>query len=415
MPSPLPLPEETLKKAAQQFGTPVHVYSKSLIAQRAQAVNRAFANFPAFQNFFAVKATPTPAVLRALFAEGMGADASSMAELVMAEKMGKTGDQVMFTSNGTPPEEFKKALEIGAMINLDDVSLIDSLLAQNGGRAPRTVCFRLNPGAQKSGGNDIIGQPAEAKFGITPEQICAAYTRMRDAGAEVFGLHTMVGSNVLDPEYFADTAQLLVQSAQHLERETGIQISFFNAGGGFGVPYLPGQEPLNLEKVAAGIQRVFEEHYGQEPRNWPRLVMENGRYLTAPTGTLLARVRNVKRTHRTFAVVDACMADLMRPGMYGAYHEISPLLGGEQRETETADIVGNLCENNDKFAIQRELPRLQSGDLLAIHDAGGHGRAMGFNYNGKLRSGEVLVHENGDMELIRRKETLEDYFATLIW
>jgi diaminopimelate decarboxylase len=412
---PLPFTAEQIQRAAERFPTPFHLYDERTIRESARAFFGALGRAPGLVNYFAVKATPTPRILSILTEEGCGLDCSSLAELVLAERVGLRDRRVMFSSNNTPPEEFRAALGLGALINLDDIGLLDVLAQQ--GRLPETLCFRYNPGPLRTG-NAIIGRPEEAKFGCTREQLFEGYAAAQALGVRRFGLHTMVASNELDPDYFVATGRMLFELAAEIQSALGIRLEFVNLGGGIGIPYRPGQAPVDLERVSAGLQSAYEEFVVPARLDPLQICFECGRLLTGPSAALITRVRHLKQTYKRYIGVDACMADLMRPGIYGAYHHISAVhaIGAaEAGEEQIADVVGSLCENNDKFAIDRLLPNVAPGDLLAIHDTGAHGRAMGFNYNGKLRSAEVLLREDGELELIRRAETLEDYFATLIF
>jgi len=406
----LPFSAEKLAAIAERYPTPFHIYDEAAILENARRLKRGFAWNDGFREFFAVKATPNPFLLKLLAGEGFGADCSSLPELVMAERVGITGEDIMFTSNDTPDEEFRKARELGAIINLDDISHIARLEETAG--MPELLCFRYNPGPLKDG-NAIIGHPEEAKYGFTREQLLQGYRLIRDRGIKRFGLHTMVASNELDPQYFIDTAGMLFHLVVELSNELGIGFEFVNIGGGIGIPYRPEDRPVDLDAVSRGIGDLYGsilEPAGATPM---KLFMECGRMITGPYGYLVSRVRHIKHTYRHFAGLDACMADLMRPAIYGAYHHITVVGKEDDPHDMVYDVTGSLCENNDKFAIQRPLPELERGDLVVIHDTGAHGHAMGFNYNGKLRSAELLLRSDGSVIRIRRPETIEDYFATL--
>ncbi len=405
----LPCNSEKLKAIVAEYGTPFHLYSETEILARVRRLQSAFGNFPSFKEFFAVKATPTPALMKLLHREGCGMDASSLSELLLCEKIGITGEDIMFSSNGTKPEEFRYADKLGVIINLDDIFFIKSL-KESVETFPELISFRINPGGKKTG-NAIIGDPVEAKFGITLDQVIPAYRQAREAGATRFGIHAMTGSNMLDEAYFPETVRLLAEIVLELKKELGIEIEFMNIGGGFGIPYRPEEDELDIEMVAGGIEKVFAEIFEDSA---PKLFMENGRWITGPAGWLVAEAISRKEIYKNYVALDACMADLMRPGMYNAYHHIS-VPGKEDLQEELVDVTGSLCENNDKFCIDRKLPKIEAGDLVVIHDAGAHGRAMGFNYNGKLRTQEILLKSDGSTELIRRKETFEDYISTLIF
>jgi diaminopimelate decarboxylase len=406
----VPFTKERAEEIAAAFPTPFHIYDERAIRTNARELKRAFAGFDGFTNYFAVKALPNPYILAILKAEGFGADCSSLPELLLAERVGIMGERIMFTSNDTPPTEFREARRLGAVINLDDISHIDSLEKACG--IPELVSCRYNPGPLKEG-NAIIGKPEEAKYGFTREQILAGYASLKAKGATRFGLHTMVASNELDPAYFVETARLLFDLAVEIKQCLGIRMELVNIGGGVGIPYRPDQEPVPYDRIAAGIRQAYGDLIVRNGLHPVRLAMECGRVVTGPYGWLVTRVIHLKETYRRYVGTDASMANLMRPGIYGAYHHITVLGKESAPATVTYDVTGSLCENNDKFAIQRRLPEVAIGDLLVIHDSGAHGWAMGFNYNGKLRSAELLLREDGTVRLIRRAEGVEDYFRTL--
>ena len=411
----LPFDKAKLDEIAAKWPTPFHIYDAKAIRENAKRMKKAFAWNKGWREFFAVKAAPNPHLMTLLKEFGFGSDCSSMAELVLAEKVGNTGEAIMFTSNDTPLAEFRKAWELGAIINLDDITHWDALLEAVGPDADfsgRLMCCRYNPGPLK-GGNAIIGKPEEAKYGMTREQLFDCYAKMKAAGVKRFGLHTMVASNELDPEYIIDTARLLFSLVVELREKLGIEFEFVNIGGGIGIPYKPGQEAMDLERVSKGVKQANDEILVAAGARGVKLFMECGRCVTGPYGYLVSRVIHIKNTYRLYAGLDACMSNLMRPAMYGAYHEI--VVPGKENSAETSvyDVTGSLCENNDKFAIQRVLPVLERGDYVVICDAGAHGHAMGFQYNGKLRSAELLLEADGSVRQIRRAETLDDYFATL--
>jgi diaminopimelate decarboxylase len=406
----VPLSKTQLEAIIRRHPTPFHLYDEQAIRANARRLLRAFAWAPGFREFFAVKACPNPHVLKILQEEGFGADCSSLPELILAERVGLRGEQIMFTSNDTPAPEYVKARELGAVINLDDISHI-AFLERHAG-LPELLCFRYNPGPLREG-NAIIGKPEEAKYGFTKEQLLEGYRIVRDKGVRSFGLHTMIASNELNPQYFVDTARMLFALAAEISGALGIRLEFVNIGGGIGIPYKPEQEAVDLELVAAGIQKAYEEMIRPRGLHPLRLYMEMGRLITGPYGYLVTRVLHLKDTYRKYVGVDACMANLMRPALYGAYHHITVMGKENQPRDVIYDVTGSLCENNDKFAIQRPLPRIEVGDLLVLHDTGAHGYAMGFNYNGKLRSAELLLRPDGEVRQIRRAETVEDYFATL--
>ncbi|QDT64983.1 diaminopimelate decarboxylase [Calycomorphotria hydatis] len=407
---PLPISGDVISDIAEKFPTPFHLYDEKGIRENARRLNAAFAWNPGFQEYFAVKATPNPYLLQVLAEEGCGADCSSEAELLLCERVGLTGDDVMFTSNNTLAKEYAVANKLGAIINLDDLSHIP-YLAENVG-LPETLCFRFNPGPLREG-NVIIGDPQEAKYGFTKEQLIEGYRQAREGGVKRFGLHTMVASNELDPAFFIETARMLFELVVEIQKQTGIEIDFVNLGGGIGIPYRPDDKPVDYDFIGDGVRKLYESMIVPAGLDPLAVLMENGRCMTGPYGMLVTRAIHHKDIYKKYVGVDACMAHLMRPGMYGAYHHISVLGKEEAEPNTTVDVVGSLCENNDKFAIDRQLPPIEEGDLLVIHDAGAHGHSMGFQYNGKLRSAELLLKEDGSVQQIRRAETLDDYFATL--
>ena len=408
----LPFTQDQLAAIAAKYPTPFHLYDEAGMRKNARAFYEAFAWVPGgFKNYYAVKALPNPHVLTLLREEGMGGDCSSFAELQLCEAAGIRSENIVFTSNDTPAYEYQKAHELGAIINLDDVSHLSFLQESLGGRLPEVLCFRYNPGPLKEG-NAIIGKPEEAKYGFTREQLFEGYRLARDRGVKRFGLHTMVASNELNPQYFVETAQLLFDLVVELQARLGLRIEFVNLGGGIGIPYRPEQTAVDLAAVGAGIRAAYERTIVPAGLAPLRLVMECGRMVTGPYGYLVSRVLHKKAIYKNYVGLDACMANLMRPGMYGSYHHITvPAREGGPRKVY--DVTGSLCENNDKFAIDREIADPQTGDLVVIHDTGAHGHAMGFNYNGKLRSAELLWKGGNQVQLIRRAETLADHFATL--
>ena len=406
----LPFTLAQLEQMTEAFPTPFYVYDEKGIRANARRLNAAFAWNPGFQEYFAVKACPNPHLMRILREEGFGMDCSSLPELLLAERVGVTGEGIMFTSNDTPAEEFVKAKAMGAVINLDDITHIPFLAACAG--LPDLVCFRYNPGPLK-GGNAIIGNPEQAKYGFTRKQLFDGYRMLKEKGVRRFGLHTMVASNELNPQYFVDTADILFALVAELSRELGITFELVNSGGGIGIPYKPEQAAVDLERVSEGVREAYAKSILGSGHPPLKLCMECGRMVTGPYGYLVSRVRHIKQTYKTYAGLDACMANLMRPALYGAYHHITVPAKAGLPCTTAYDVTGSLCENNDKFAVDRRLPELAPGDLVVIHDAGAHGHAMGFQYNGKLRSAELLLREDGSTVPIRRAETVEDYFATL--
>ncbi len=395
-----------LKAIAAHYGTPFHIYDEAGIFETGAKLKKAFAGIAGFREFFAVKALPNRRILQIMQELGFGFDCSSIPELILARELGAKPEDIMFTSNNTSAEEFAfAAADGGCVLNLDDISLIDKVPV-----FPELVCVRYNPGPRRTG-NVIIGNPVEAKYGVTHEQVVEAYRRAKERGAVRFGLHTMVASNELDYTYMVETARMVLQIAEMVEAELGIRFEFVNIGGGFGIPYRPDQQPLDLQAMSAEITALFDAF--KERHNYaPAMFMESGRYMAGPHGALVTTAINHKNTYRNYIGVDACMSSLMRPALYGAYHHLD-VLGKEGAEkTEVYDVVGSLCENNDKFAVQRELPPITEGDLVVIHDSGAHGHAMGFQYNGRLRPQELLLRTDGSVELIRRAETVADYFAT---
>jgi diaminopimelate decarboxylase len=395
-----------LDDIAAHFGTPFHIYDEAGIRETGDHLKKAFSGIPGFREYFAVKALPNPAILAIMADMGFGFDCSSEAELVLGRRVGSSGDDLMFTSNNTTREEFTTAMaDGGSIVNLDDISLLGKLPA-----IPDLICFRYNPGERRSG-NAIIGTPVEAKYGVSHDQLVQAYAEAKDLGVKRFGLHTMLASNERDYTYMVQTADMLLEQVARIAIALDIRFEFINIGGGMGIPYRPADEPLNLEVMGRAITSRFEA-FLQRNGYMPGLCMESGRYMTGPHGALVSTAINRKSIYRTYVGLDACMSALMRPGMYNAYHHIT-VPGKAAEEWPVVDVVGSLCENNDKFAIQRPLPPIEIGDLVVIHDTGAHGHAMGFNYNGKLRPKELLLKKDGTVDLIRREERLDDYFATL--
>lgn len=406
----LPFGKEKLEEIVNRFPTPFHIYDEKGIKDYARKFNKAFEWNEGYREYYAIKAAPNPYLMKIMQQEGFGIDCSSMAELEMAERLGMRGDDIMFTSNDTPDYEYKKAIELGAIINLDDISHIEYLEKNVG--LPELLCFRYNPGNLKAG-NLIIGHPEEAKYGLTRNQMIEAYRIARDKGVKRFGIHTMVASNELDPNYFVETAEILFDLIAEVSKSLDIHIEFANLGGGIGIPYRPEQKEVDLKLMSDGIRRKYDEMIVGNGLAPLRIYFESGRAMTGPYGFLVTKVLHLKDTYKKFVGLDACMTNLMRPALYGAYHHITVVGKENVADTRLYDVTGSLCENNDKFAIDRELPEVTPGDLVVIHDAGAHGHAMGFNYNGKLKSAELLLRENGEVVMIRRAETLEDYFATL--
>lgn len=405
-----PVSQTRLEEIIREYPTPFHIYDEKAIRANLRRLKAAFSWAPSFTEHFAVKAAPNPYLINIVKEEGGGTDCSSLAELRLSEMAGVTGEKIMLTSNDTPADEFQKAIELGAIINLDDISHIE-YLEKNAG-FPGCLSFRYNPGNLIEG-NDIIGKPTEAKYGVTHDQLFEAYQMAKDKGVNRFGLHTMVISNELNPDGIIFTATLMFKLAVEVKKRLGIKLEFINLGGGVGIPYRPEDTAVDLEYVGAGIKKAYEEILVANGLDGIALKMELGRSITGPYGWLVSTVLHEKKTYKDYIGLDSCMANLMRPALYGAYHHI--IVAGKESAPcdHTYDVTGSLCENNDKFAIDRKLPQIDIGDRLIICDAGAHGHAMGFNYNGKLRSAELLLKEDGSVQLIRRAETIEDYFATL--
>ena len=405
------LPDSVFQAAAEAYETPFHLYDEKGIRETARKLNAAFSEMPRFREYFAVKALPTPAILRILKEEGCGLDCASETELMLAEACGFSGEEIMFSANDVPPHEFALARRLGAYINLDDITHIE-LLMQNGG-IPEEICLRFNPGGAFMVGNAIMGDPGDAKYGMTREQLTEALQLLKGYGAKRFGLHAFLSSNTTELAYYPALARLLMETGRDLMNETGMTLSFINLSGGIGIPYKPGEPQADLEAIGSGVGEAYHEIFLKNGLKDVAVKTELGRYMTGPHGWLVAHVVNEKRIHKHYLGLDASACDLMRPAMYGAYHHIT--IPGKEAlpHSMKADVTGNLCENNDKFAIDRMLPPTEIGDLLVIHDTGAHGLSMGYNYNGKLRCKEVLYQEDGSFRLIRRAETPQDYFATL--
>lgn len=425
-----PWTHEQVMDICRDNPTPFHIYDERAIRKTVQDLYKAFSWSPNFKNYFAVKATPNPYILQILKEEGCGADCSSVTELLLSEKMGLKAEEIMFTSNCTPLKEYKKAKELGAVINLDDITHINFLNKEVG--MPDLISFRFNPGPERTG-NVLIGDPKSAKFGLTKAQLFEAYAKCKAMGVKRFALHTMVVSNCLKVEELVETARMLFTLVKEINEQVGIQIETVNLGGGIGIPYRPNESVIDVAAVGAGIKNVYEELIVEKGLPPVRIVMECGRYITGPSGFLFTRCIHRKRIYKNYVGVDACMANLMRPGMYDAYHHISVFQNNEQMPSLPArtdelpdntkdlingkdvfDVVGGLCENNDKFAVDRHLDTVpEPGDVLVLHDTGAHGHSMGFNYNGKPRSAEYLYREDGTVLQIRRQETVDDLWATL--
>ena len=410
---------EQLQAITRQYPTPFHLYDEKGIRDTARALYKAFSWNPGYREFFAVKATPNPQILKILKEEGCGTDCSSLTELMMSDRCGFAGDQIMFSSNDTPAEEFALAAKLGATINLDDISHID-FLKDTIGYIPKKISCRYNPGGtftlgESEEGFQVMDNPGQAKYGMTRPQMTQAFRRLKELGAEEFGIHAFLASNTLSNEYYPALAAILFQMAVELKNETGCHITFINLSGGVGVPYLPDQPANDIAVIGEGVRRAYEDILVPAGMGDVSLCTELGRFMLAPNGHLITRVLHEKQTYKDYIGVDACAANLMRPAMYGAYHHITVMGKEDQPCDHQYDVTGALCENNDKFAVDRMLPKIDIGDLLVIHDTGAHGHAMGYQYNGRLRSAEVLLQEDGSARLIRRAETPEDYFATAIW
>ena len=402
------LPDSVFESAASCFPTPFHLYDERSIRERARRLKKAFSWCQDFREYFAVKALPNPTVLRILGEEGCGLDCSSATELMLADRCGFRGDAVMFSANAMPPEEFDQARALGAYINLDDLSDI-GILAAHGG-VPECVCLRYNPGGDFAIGNTIMGNPGEAKYGMPADQLSQGLLRLKDLGVKSFGLHAFLSSNTMAPSYYPELAGILLRLGKTLSAECGLRFAFINLSGGIGIPYRPSEQEVDIRSVGEAVRRVYEDIC---PERDVAVKSELGRWMTGPCGWLVTRAVHEKKIHRDYIGVDACAADLMRPAMYGAYHHITVCGKRDLPLTRVYDVTGCLCENNDKFAVQRSLPEILPGDLLVVHDTGAHGYSMGYNYNGRLRSAEILRTENGDFRMIRRAETPDDYFATL--
>ena len=405
----------TLEKAqeiAAQIPTPFHLYDEAGIRANARALKAAFAWNPGFKEYFAVKATPNPYIIQILKEEGCGCDCASYTELLLAEAVGVTGHDVMFSSNVTPELDMRKALDMGVYINLDDATYVDFLAKLAGNRMPETVCLRYNPGGSFTLGNTIMDMPRDAKYGMTEDQMAGAMLRLQKLGVKHFGIHAFLASNTTTNEYYPTLAGNLFRLAVRLHNATGAHISFVNLSGGIGVDYRPEQPRCDVNVIGDGVREQYESILKPQGMDDIAIFSELGRYMLAPYGHLISKVLHMKHIYREYVGLDACAANLMRPAMYGAYHHIT-VLGKEDAVLDHVyDVTGGLCENNDKFAVERSLPEIQVGDMVAIHDTGAHGFSMGYNYNGKLRSAEVLLHPDGSFKLIRRAETPADYFAT---
>ena len=402
---------EQLKEITKTYPTPFYLYDEKGIRENAKALKEAFAWNPGYKEYFAVKATPNPFLINILREYGCGCDCSSMTELMLSDAIGVKGEDIMFSSNDTPAEEFAYAAKLGAVINLDDYTHID-FLEKTIGYIPETISCRFNPGGIFQISNDIMDNPGDAKYGMTTEQLFDAYRVLKQKGAKHFGLHAFLASNTVTNDYYPMLAKVLFELAVRLKQETGADIRFINLSGGIGIPYRPDQEPNDIRVIGEGVRKIYEEVLVPAGMGDVAIYTELGRFMMGPYGCLVTKAIHEKHTYKEYIGVDACAVNLMRPAMYGAYHHIT-VMGKEDAPCDhTYDVTGSLCENNDKFAIDRELPKIDIGDLLVIHDTGAHGYAMGYNYNGKLKSAELLLKEDGSVQLIRRAETPKDYFAT---
>ena len=404
--------KEQLDEITAKFPTPYHLYDEKGIRDNAKAVKEAFAWNKGYREYFAVKACPNPTLIQIMKEYGCGCDCSSMTELMLSKAMGCKGADIMFSSNATPAEEYQYAAKLGAIINLDDITHID-FLEKAIGYIPETISCRYNPGGLFKISNDIMDNPGDAKYGMTTEQLFEAFKILKAKGAKKFGIHAFLASNTVTNEYYPMLAKVLFEVAVKLEKETGADIEFINLSGGVGIPYKPDQEPNDIRVIGEGVRKVYEEVLVPAGMGDVALYTEMGRFMTGPYGCLVTKAIHEKHTYKEYIGCDACAVNLMRPAMYGAYHHITVMGKEDQPFDHKYDITGSLCENNDKFAIDRMLPKIDMGDYLVIHDTGAHGYAMGYNYNGKLKSAEILLKEDGSFEMIRRAETPRDYFATL--
>ena len=405
--------KEKVEEIVKTYPTPFHIYDEKGIRENAKAVKEAFAWNPGFKEYFAVKATPNPFLIKILHEYGCGTDCSSMTELMLSKAMGITGEDVMFSSNDTPFEEYTYAKELGAIINLDDITHIDFCEEACGGKLPETMSCRFNPGGVFQMSNGIMDNPGDAKYGLTTEQMFEAYEILMKKGVKYFGMHAFLASNTVTNEYYPQLAGQMFKLAVELHETTGADIRFITLSGGVGIPYKPDQTPNDIRMIGEGVRKVYEEILVPAGMGDVAIYTEMGRFMMGPYGQLVTKAIHEKHTHKEYIGVDACAVNLMRPAMYGSYHHIT-VLGKEEAVCDHKyDVTGSLCENNDKFAIDRMLPEIEMGDYLVIHDTGAHGYAMGYNYNGKLKSAELLLKEDGSVQLIRRAETPKDYFATL--
>lgn len=403
--------KEKLEEIIREVPTPFHIYDEAGIRRNCEAIQKAFAWNPGYKEYFAVKACPNPFLIDIMREYGCGCDCSSLTELMLSQAIGAVGDDIMFSSNDTPAEEFQYARKVNAIINLDDITHID-FLEKVTGSLPKKISCRYNPGGYFKMSNGIMDNPGDAKYGMTTEQLFEAYRILKEKGCEEFGMHAFLASNTVTNEYYPMLAKVLFETAVKIKEETGVKLSFINLSGGVGIPYKPDQEPNDIIAIGEGVRQVYEEVLVPAGMGNVAIYTEMGRFMTGPYGGLVTTAIHEKHTHKEYIGCDACAANLMRPAMYGAYHHIT-VMGKEDAPCDHKyDVTGSLCENNDKFAVDRMLPEIEKGDLLFIHDTGAHGFAMGYNYNGRLWSAEVLLKEDGSFEVIRRAETPRDYFAT---
>ena len=410
--------KEQVEEIVKTYPTPFHIYDEKGIRENARAMNKAFSWNPGFKEYFAVKATPNPTILKILHEEGCGTDCSSMAELILSEKSGITGYDVMFSSNETPAEEFVKCAEIGGIINLDDITHIDFVLDALGGKLPKRMSCRYNPGGVFKLGESgeavqVMDNPGDAKYGMTKEQLFEAYKRLADLGVEELGIHSFLASNTLSNDYYPALAKILFELAVEIKEVTGVSLKFINLSGGVGISYTPDAPQNDIAVIGEGVHKVYDEVLVPAGMGDVAIFTELGRFMLAPYGHLITKAIHEKHIYKEYIGVDACAANLMRPAMYGSYHHVTVLGKEDAPATEVYDVVGSLCENNDKFAIDRKLPKIDMGDYICIHDTGAHGFSMGYNYNGRLWSSELLLREDSSILCIRRAQTLDDYFATL--
>jgi len=404
---------EQVKEISETYPTPYHLYDEKGIKENVRRLKQAFSWNPGFKEYFAVKATPNPKIIKLLHEEGCGVDCSSLTELMLSERCNIVGSEIMFSSNATPSEEFVKASELGAIINLDDYTHVEFLNSVCG--IPEKICCRYNPGGVFSIANEIMDNPRYAKYGMTKKQIISAYKKLMKLGAKEFGIHAFLASNVVSNDYYPTLASILFKLAVELKNETGANITFINLSGGVGIPYYPEEAGNDILAIGEGVRRAYEEILVPAGMGNIAIFTELGRFVLGPYGCLVTQAVHEKHIYKDYIGLDACACNLMRPAMYGAYHHITVLGKEDEPNDYVYDVTGSLCENNDKFAIDRELPKIDIGDYLVIHDTGAHGHSMGYNYNGKLRSAEIMLREDGSFELIRRAETPEDYFATAIF